>query len=177
MNKPQIRARMRALLPLPPDVRGERSRRICECIVAHPAWSTARTVATFAPQQREPDVDLLWQHGAARSFAYPRVEGDFIVFHRVGSIFELQPAQWGIREPATSAQSQIRPDEIDLILVPGVAFTREGQRCGRGGGYYDRLLADLPARTAKLGVCFAEQIVDSLPLEAHDAMVDGVIFA
>lgn len=177
MNKPQIRARMRALLPLPPDVRGERSRLICDAILAHPAWLAARTVATFAPQQREPDVDLLWQHGAARSFAYPRVDGDFIVFHRVESTFDLQPAQWGIREPAASAQSQIRPDEIDLILVPGVAFTREGQRCGRGGGYYDRLLAELPARTVKLGVCFAEQIVDQLPLEPHDATVDAVISA
>lgn len=177
MNKPQIRARMRALLPLPPDIRGEKSSAICEAIIRHPAWRDAVTVATFAPQSREPDVDLLWQHAGARRLVYPRVEGEAVSLYCVESLYDLQPAKWGLREPAAVAENGIRPDEIDLILVPGVAFTRGGHRCGRGGGFYDRLLAELPVRTMKLGVCFSEQLVDSLPLEAHDAAVDAVVSA
>jgi 5-formyltetrahydrofolate cyclo-ligase len=62
-----------------------------------------------------------------------------------------------------------------VILVPGVAFTRAGQRLGRGGGYYDRLLSALPAKAVRLGVCFELQIVDELPSEPHDMRVDGVV--
>jgi 5-formyltetrahydrofolate cyclo-ligase len=177
MKKTQLRAQMRDILTLPPDLRGEKSRVISERIVAHPAWKNARTVALFAPQAREPDVELLWSYAGGRRFAYPRIAGEVVELYAVDSLFDLQPAQWGIREPSASSVTRVRPDEIDLILVPGVAFTRSGQRCGRGGGFYDRLLATLPAAATKLGVCFAEQIVDELPTEPHDMMVDEVISA
>lgn len=166
---------MREILPLPPDVRGEKSRVICESIIAHPAWKNAHTIALFTPQMREPDVELLWQSANGRRFAYPRIEGEVVVLYAVDSLFDLQPAQWGIREPSAQFSVRVRPEEINLILVPGVAFTTSGLRCGRGGGFYDRLLAELPAGAAKLGVCFAEQIVDELPVESHDVAVDEVV--
>ena len=63
----------------------------------------------------------------------------------------------------------------DLILVPGLAFTAAGDRLGQGGGWYDRLLADVRSDCVTVGVCFAEQIVDVLPTEPHDVPVDFVV--
>ena len=97
--------------------------------------------------------------------------------YAVESVFDLQPARWGIREPQASPDALVLPPEVDLILVPGVAFTPAGQRCGRGGGFYDRLLASLPARACKVGVCFAEQVTEEVPREPHDVAVNVVISA
>ena len=69
----------------------------------------------------------------------------------------------------------VDPGAVDVILVPGLAFTRAGQRLGRGGGFYDRLLARLPAVTWKIGVCFEVQISDAVPSEPHDVTVDCVM--
>ncbi len=173
--KEQLRRAMRDRLPLPPDQRGEKSARICAAIAALPQWQCARTVALFAPQPREPDVELLWTHAFGKVICYPRVGTDGLSLYTVESLYELQPGQWNLREPVADPARLILPADVDLILLPGVAFTRVGARCGRGGGYYDRLLASLAARTCKVGVCFALQIVDELPTESHDVGVDFVI--
>lgn len=167
-SKPEIRRDIGAILRLPPDVRSEKSARLCEAIAHSPAWQSARTVAIFAPQLREPDVEMLWAHGGGKSFAYPRVEEGRLDLYRVDSLYELLPGAFGVREPAASPAHAVVPDALDLILVPGVAFTAEGARLGRGGGFYDRLLASLPAHACKIGVCFDSQILPELPLEPHD---------
>jgi len=89
---------------------------------------------------------------------------------------DLTTSPWHpqIREPVDPGARVVPPAEIEVILVPGLAFTREGQRLGRGGGNYDRYLALLPASTLKMGVCFALQIVETLPAEPHDQPVDAV---
>ena len=173
--KDELRRAMRDRLPLPPDQRGVKSARICAAIAALPQWRNARTVALFAAQQREPDVELLWQHAIGKVVGYPRVEADGLSLFSVESLYELQSGQWNLREPIADPARLILPADVDLILVPGVAFTRSGARCGRGGGYYDRLLASLPAHTYKIGVCFDFQIVPELPIEPHDIGVDFVI--
>jgi 5-formyltetrahydrofolate cyclo-ligase len=65
-------------------------------------------------------------------------------------------------------------DEIDCVLVPGVAFSEDGLRLGRGGGYYDATLARM-ARAVRVGLAFDRQIVPALPREAHDASLDAVV--
>ena len=67
------------------------------------------------------------------------------------------------------------PESVDLVLVPGVAFTRSGDRLGQGGGWYDRFLPTARQDTRVVGVCFAEQVLDDLPVEDHDVRVDCVI--
>jgi 5-formyltetrahydrofolate cyclo-ligase len=172
-SKSEIRRDMRAHLP--PDDRVGRSARICDRIAALSAWEAARVVAMFAPQLREPDVEGLWPFAAGKTLAYPIVTGDGLALHATASRDGLQPGRWGIREPLAHPDHRVDPADVDLILVPGVAFTLAGARCGRGGGYYDRLLALLPAKAVRVGVCFAEQILDELPVEPHDATVNIVI--
>ena len=67
------------------------------------------------------------------------------------------------------------PATIDLVVVPGVAFTAAGHRLGQGGGWYDRFLTGLRPGVVQIGVCFAECLVDELPTEAHDVIMDLVI--
>jgi len=83
----------------------------------------------------------------------------------------LVPGYRGILEP--SAESRlVKPSEIGFAVIPGVAFDRFGHRLGRGKGYYDRLLPSLPC--VKAGVCYDHQIVDTVPVEAHDISMDMV---
>jgi 5-formyltetrahydrofolate cyclo-ligase len=65
--------------------------------------------------------------------------------------------------------------QLDLIVVPGLAFTAEGNRLGRGAGFYDRFLAGIPANTVKVGVCFEFQRVSEVPQESHDVKMDAVV--
>ena len=171
-SKLEIRRDISALLRMTPDARAEKSARLCAAIAESDAWRGARTVAIFAPQPREPDVELLWMHGDGKTFAYPRIAEGRLDLFRVASLHELAPGAFGVREPRAEIEHAVAPDTLDLILVPGVAFTRDGERLGRGGGFYDRLLASLPAHTCKIGVCFDAQILHELPVETHDQRVD-----
>ncbi len=123
-------------------------------------------------------MSLLWAAALGpRAVCYPRVHGEGLVFLRVAEPEALLRSRWNLLEPPHREEAVVPPGEIDLLLVPGVAFTREGGRMGRGGGYYDRLLADPALRAASFGVCFAEQIVPRLPIEAHDRPVTRVFSA
>ena len=85
----------------------------------------------------------------------------------------LMEGAYGIMEPIL----QPRGDEgahISLVLVPGVAFDRNLNRLGFGGGFYDRFLPLLPPQTRKLGIAFEFQLVDTIPTETHDCLLDGV---
>ena len=175
MTKPDLRRALRARLQNLGDARAANSRAIVAALAAHPAFLAAQTVALFAPLPTEPDVELLWEK-SPRQFCYPRVTGPQIEFVIVRHPEDLAPAAWNplVREPA-AAQPTIPVADLDLILVPGLAFTRDGRRLGRGGGYYDRLLAARAPHTATLGICFDLQFVPDLPCEPHDQRVDAVV--
>jgi 5,10-methenyltetrahydrofolate synthetase len=86
---------------------------------------------------------------------------------------QLEYHRLGFSQPLEDAP-RIAIDEIDVVLVPGLAFDRSGSRLGRGKGYYDELLAQLPAGTIRVGVTVDELLVDSLPIEDHDQRVAWV---
>lgn len=174
-DKAELRRLMRARLRTLGEERGPHSAAVCAAIARHPAYAVARLVAVFDPLPSEPAVDLLWQT-APRRFVYPRIAGEGLELVEVQSVEELEhAAERKFREPRANGEGAIALHEVDLILVPGVAFTRSGQRLGRGGGYYDRLLAALPASTVRLGVCFEVQILEDLPHEPHDQKVNAVL--
>ena len=80
---------------------------------------------------------------------------------------------FGILEP--QGERPCPAGEIDLVVCPGVAFTADGRRLGRGRGYYDRYLGVPAFRGFRVGVCYAHQLVDDLPVEPHDVRMDRVI--
>lgn len=87
---------------------------------------------------------------------------------RVRNWFEdLVTAEYNVRQPS-AAEPTVPLERIDAVLVPGLAFDRQGGRLGRGAGFFDRFLATLPPRVLTIGVAYPEQVVDQVPMEAHD---------
>ena len=175
MTKTALRHEMRLRLKTLGAARTEKSRAITAALAAHSAFQNAESIALFAPLPSEPDIESLWEHSGHR-YCYPRVVGERLEFVAVRDLAELAPAAWNplLREPAASPEI-IAPADIALIIVPGLAFTRDGRRLGHGGGYYDRLLALHRPHAIALGVCFDMQIVPDMPCEPHDERTDAVI--
>ena len=91
---------------------------------------------------------------------------------RIASLSELKPAAFGLLEPSPEAE-EIQAEAFDLILVPGLAFDREGNRIGFGAGYYDRFLARTNA--PKVGLAYDSQILHHLPSDPHDIRMDFLV--
>lgn len=87
---------------------------------------------------------------------------------------DLEEGAYGICEPK-KCQKVRKPEEIDLVIVPGVAFDKKNRRLGRGKGYYDKFLKDLPRNKLTIGLAFDFQIVEDLPEDSHDIPVSKVI--
>ncbi len=176
-QKNAVRAAMRLLLErIDPADRRERSRVLIDRLTELPAWKAARRVLLFAPLPTEPDIDPLWTLGtlADKECAYPRVEGMVTRLYYVHGLADLEPTRWQLREPVKLAAREADIADFDVVLVPGLAFDALGGRLGRGGGFYDRLLAGRSQQATLVGVCFAAQRVEQLPLAPHDVLMDMV---
>ena len=107
---------------------------------------------------------------------YPRVTGrGSIVFfpHREGDGWETGP--YGIPEPPRPAGGKPHRGGFDIVVVPGVAFDRRGNRLGHGLGYYDRFLGRMPERVPKVGLAWAHQLVPEVPVDPWDVPVHAVV--
>ena len=87
---------------------------------------------------------------------------------------DLRRGPYGIYEPRPRKHYRGRPEELDLVVIPGLGFDRRGARLGRGQGYFDQLLKKTK-KAYKIGVAFREQIVKKIPVARHDVCVDRVI--
>ena len=119
-----------------------------------------------------PLLHARWEAG--RAIALPKVEPEGIRFFSVTGKHELSPGTLGIGEPADSCPPTL-PAAGDTVLVPGLAFTPDGARLGRGGGYYDRFLASMVDGVSTIGICYDIQICESLPCTERDIPV-GTVF-
>lgn len=149
-NKQDLRRAMRAVrrrAALDP----RRSRAVADRVAELPELAQARIVLVYDAVAGEPELGPLVERleRAGVEVAAPSPER--------GAPFPLDPAL------------------VDVVIVPGLAFTRGGRRLGQGGGWYDRFLAAVGPGTVTVGVCFDEQIVDDLPTEAHDVAVATVV--
>lgn len=155
------------------------SARGCERLLALPEVQVARTVLLYVPTRTE--ISPMAAAEACRAegltIALPRVdEGSneiAIVAWESGDRADLVPDAAGMLAPATGRV--LRVGEVDVAVVPGVAFDREGRRLGRGGGFYDRLLVRLSDRCPAIGFAFDAQLVERVPEEPHDLRVATVI--
>ena len=174
-DKKAVRQRVRAAIAaLESTTKSEASARIMEQIAALKPVCEAKVVALFSSLADEPQTATLIDHLrlAGVRIVMPRIEGSEMEFYDIDE--GLQLGSFGILEPTTA--TPITPQEIDAMVVPGVAFTREGARCGRGKGFYDKYLSHNGFRAYTIGVCYACQIVDELPTEEHDKTINTVIY-
>lgn len=172
MEKKEIRRHIKSrTLQLSAEECCRQSERATERILLLVGQRQPKTVALFAPLSDEVQIASLAQRLSCR-VVLPRVEGDEMEFYDYAE-GGMAEGSFGILEPQQGAAAQ--PSEIDLMVVPGVAFTASGDRLGRGKGYYDRYLSRGGFRAYCVGVCYAHQVVDELPVEPHDRRMDEVI--
>ncbi len=88
---------------------------------------------------------------------------------------ELEPKTYGILEPKEGKIKKFNINNLDLVIVPGVAFDKSGHRIGYGFGYYDRFLKKLSKDAIKIGLCYDFQLIDKIPEEKHDVPMDIVV--
>lgn len=140
-------------------------------------WMEASTIAITV--SKAPEVDTFqiirkgWEQG--KRMVVPKCEPKSrqLNFRKLKRFSELESVYYGLLEPIVSETESINPDEIDLVVVPGLAFSNEGYRLGFGGGYYDRFLANYQGNTVSLA--FENQIIPEVPVESHDIPVRKIV--
>jgi 5-formyltetrahydrofolate cyclo-ligase len=139
----------------------------------------AACVILYAPKDNEGTTDLIFAHaiGSGRRVYYPRIvpHSDDLSLVRVTDLTQLQPGAYGILEPTGVEIARYADLERALICVPGVAFGPAGQRLGRGGGYYDRLIAALALQTVTVGLAYSFQVLDRLPESPLDRRLGLIV--
>ena len=160
--------------------RASQSRAVTSRLAQLDALEQARTVAAYVSFRTELDTEQFLATVLHRSkrLLLPRIEPGkrLLRFYHVTRLEgSLLAGPWGIREPDPACCAQAEMREIDLMLVPGVAFTRECDRLGYGGGFYDTVIGAMRDGVPTVAAAFTGQIVDSLPLQAHDRRIDMVL--
>lgn len=178
MEKQQLRKKIKQRLSVLSEEQREQSdAAISAAVLASSWWQQARTVFCYVSAAEEIDTYPLLKAALAqhKQLAVPLITGPGQMEARLlSSLAELHPDRYGI--PAPPPHSPLLPaPEIELIIVPGLAFARHSLlRLGRGGGYYDRFLASCPAR--RLALAREVQLVDGdFPAAAHDLPMDVLI--
>ena len=161
----------------------EISRQICEEFMAMPVYEAAKTVLWYVDAGSEVRTRHMLPEAMAKGpkviIPYCIVETNQLELFWLEDMSELVEGAYKILEPATDLRElpskRVRPDEIDLVAVPGTAFDASGGRMGQGKGYYDRLLASIRPEVPLIALSFECQIFPSIPVAAHDVFMDLVL--
>lgn len=177
-SKKALRARtLAALREITPEQRTAAGREVCRSLQSIDAVGRARTILAFAPLRSEPDIGPLLEsmRQGEQTVLLPRMRSDSDLMEAAPltePLETLERDQMGVRSPRSAEVVPL--EQIDLVFVPGVAFDPWGQRLGRGGGHYDRLLSRV-SQAHLVGVCFDLAMCEKIPVEAHDRRVDRVV--
>jgi len=183
-SKAEIRSSaLRRRDALPPSVRQEYGRTILNRILAMDVFQRSQTVLAYSSFGSEIDTLplLLAVLGSGKTLLLPKVKraaGGLEAYEVRNIESDLRAGPWGILEPAPEICACRAPSEQELILVPGVAFDRQGGRIGYGRGYYDKLLASCSSLNhfpRTIAAAFEVQVVDAVPMEPHDVRIDMLV--
>lgn len=156
------------------------SRVIESKLLALPVFQKAKTILFYCSFKGEVDTFPMMEKaiGLRKRVAVPFIKKETkqIVAMLIESTKELVPGPYGIPSPRYDAAKALDPSDLDLALVPGVAFDQANNRLGRGAGYYDRFLCELPSAVPIVGLAYDFQLVSMIPgLEPHDRPVTFVV--
>jgi len=164
------------------EERLNKSRRIEQKLFNLPEFQRAKTVMFYVSTKFEVDTLNMIKKAIklGKRVAVPVVSKDkkqMLVSLISGEASELEYGPYTIKQPKEDHFNLIPPQDLDLIVVPGVAFDKGGMRLGRGKGYYDRFLESKHDQTATVGLAFDFQIIQNLPYGCHDRSVEQIISA
>lgn len=173
-SKKELRKRVKSLVKaMASDTRAVEASAVAEQLLHHPKVQSAATIALFASLPDEIDTTQLIEALATKtSVVLPRLLGDEMDFYPY-SANAMHSGAMGILEP--DGDVPIAPQDIDVMILPGLAFTADGLRLGRGKGYYDKYMSRERYRAYTIGICHTVQLLDTLPVESHDKRLDEVI--
>jgi len=172
MEKKELRAQIKALKKQhTKEQLLEQSEQIMAKLERHPDFIKAERVMLYSalPDEVQTQAFLEKWH-LKKTIILPTVVGDDIVPVAFGKDTAFSVGDFNIMEP----QNEPYTGDFDLIIVPGVAFDRKGNRIGRGRGYYDRFLSK-HLGVKRIGICFDFQLVDEVPTEPFDILMDEVL--
>ncbi|PWH14383.1 MAG: 5-formyltetrahydrofolate cyclo-ligase [Anaerolineae bacterium] len=174
-SKPALRQRCRALRrELGQETRQRASQAICAHLAAWQVFQRAETILTYMPMKAEVDLRPLLEQFPAKRWLLPRIvpeEEHRMDFHLYDPArLVLHP--FGMAEPAADLPV-VAATEIELVLVPGLAYDRLGWRLGYGGGYYDRFLARFNG--ISVGVTYQALLLEAVPHGEHDVPVGWIV--
>jgi 5-formyltetrahydrofolate cyclo-ligase len=159
------------------------SQKITSHLLGLESFRRAQRIALYCPIRNEVKTEGIFEKAKelGKEIYFPRVEGLVLEFHKVYNLGELKPGRLGIPEPSRDS-TKIRIEYLDIVIIPGVAFDREGRRLGYGKGYYDRALLGV-GEEKRIGLAYAFQVLDCIPEGVDDRRMglviteSGIIFA
>ncbi len=157
--------------------RRQMSAAIAKHVCAMPAFQDSQTVMLYMalPQEAQTAAILAESRYQGKRVTVPVVKPCGLVAAELPTgQLQFQPGPFDIPEPAVST-AIIPPEDINCVMVPGIAFDRRGARLGFGKGYYDRFLCQLPATTHVCGLAFSVQIVQHVPDLPHDVRMQSLV--
>ena len=157
------------------------SREIVAKFMTLPEYASAETVMFYVDVRAEVRTrhDLEAALASGKRIVVPYcLDGELELFY-LESMDELETGMYKILEPRSELREvdakHLRPEDLDLIMVPGVAFDKEGGRTGHGKGYYDKLLQHARGDAPLVALAFECQMFDAIPMQAHDIFMDKVV--
>lgn len=179
MTKKEIRKQVLAdLKNILPEEKASQERALQNLLFQSTIWRQAETISLTISMDHEVSTEEIINKGNAmgKRIVIPRCEPESrsMSFYPFVDRSTLIRSSFGVLEPDPHANTPVNPGAIDLIIVPGIAFSPAGFRIGHGGGYYDRFLAKHPAITT-VSLVLQEQLIRKIPSEPHDIAVQYLI--
>lgn len=169
----QIREQKQAMTP---ESIESASGKLVQMFLETELYKQAKTIYGYLPYNQEVRTEPILERALAdgKKVAVPKVYGNDMKFIYLSDLKQVAPGYAGIPEPV--ADGPVGDDPTALVLMPGMAFDKEGHRIGYGGGFYDKFLAAEPDHPT-IALCYEFQMVAQLPTEEFDIPVDCVLWA
>ncbi|MED4127929.1 MULTISPECIES: 5-formyltetrahydrofolate cyclo-ligase [Shouchella] len=155
----------------------ERSQALANQLYRTKEWKQAGTIgltyARFPEVATLPIMEYAYKQGKKVALPRTNMKAREMHFYFIQNLNQLELRPYNLYEPKENQSVYVSPKELDLLIVPGLAFSKDGSRLGMGGGFYDRYLPLFKGKTVSL--CFNEQLIESIPTEAHDMRMDLVL--
>ena len=167
----------RRIEAIPPEHRTTLAVELCKRLSSSTVWIRSKSILAFMPLADEPNIRPLLELGLEQGRVvcipgYVAANRGYGAFQIQNPDTDLVPGRFNVPEPGPGCPA-VALNQLDLILVPGVAFDLNGRRLGRGKGFYDRLLSEV--RGVCCGLLFEEQLTSEIPVEPHDVRLHCLV--
>ncbi len=163
---------------LPKEFRNKASKAISNSFFKTKEYKQAKSIFIFYPFRSEINTKFIIKKALndGKKIILPKIAGKSLKLFYINNLKnQLKLGPYNIMEPNEEFCTQADIDEIELAVIPGVCFDKSLNRLGYGGGFYDKLIPNLPKNVKKIALCFELQLVEKIPTEPHDSKVDKII--